>query len=64
MMAGIFGGIFLNRRDFAESKSDMNRQFGEVNKRLDRVDDRLGSIDRDLRNYAKLEGRVEELSRR
>ncbi len=30
LFLGILGGIWLNRRDFADLKIDMNRQFAET----------------------------------
>ncbi len=61
LFLGILGGIWLNRRDFADLKADMNRQFSEVNRRLDRVDD-------DLKMFhnvtGKLDGRIDEIKAR
>ena len=65
-------GILLSRRDsgvlktdtdrqFDELRSDMSRQFAEIHRRLD-------VIDGDLKHFhnvtGRLEGRIEELSRR
>lgn len=61
LVIGLFACIWINRRDFTDLKSDMNRQFDAVNKHLDR-------IDADLREFygtdKQLEGRVNELSPR
>ncbi len=58
---GILGGIWLNRRDFADLKADMNRQFTEGNRRIDRIDD-------DLKGFhsitGKLDGRIDEIKAR
>ncbi len=41
LFLGILGGIWLNRRDFADLKADMNRQFSDVNHCIDRVENDL-----------------------
>lgn len=60
----------MNRR-FTDLKGDMNLRFDQVSKRLDGVDRRLDGIDKrldgvdgELKRFIKLEGRVEEISRR
>lgn len=71
----VFVGILMNRRDVTSLKDNMNRQFDAVNRQFDAVNrqfteinGRLARIDEDLREFygmeKKLEGRVDELSRR
>lgn len=54
-------GIVLSRKDVASLRAEMNRQF-------DGVDRRLGVLEHDYKEFygmeQKLEGRVEELSKR
>jgi hypothetical protein len=47
-----------------ELKAEMNLKFDKLDRRMDKVDDRLDGIDGELKRFVKLEGRVEELSRR
>lgn len=54
-------GILFNRTEMRDLRAEMNRRFDEVTKRLDRVDGDLKVFDRIT---AKLDGRVDELSRR
>ena len=68
-------GIFLSRGDVANLRADMNRRFDEVDRRfgaidrrLDGLDARLDRIGGDLKHFhnvtGKIEGRIDELSRR
>ena len=65
-------GILLNRRDLldlkADIKSEMNRRFDEVDRKFESVHRRLDRIDDDLKQFhsvtGRLEGRIDELSRR
>ena len=68
LFLGVLAEIWLNRRDFSESKADTNRQFDAVNRQLEAINRRLDCIDEDLRQFygtdKALEGRINELSAR
>ena len=41
MIVSVATGLALQNKRFDDLRSDMNRQFDEVNKRLDRIDAKL-----------------------
>lgn len=61
ILFSIFVGILLNRRDSTALRAEMHRQFDEVSRRL-------GLIEGDQKQFftvtGKLDGRIEELSRK
>ena len=61
VFVSVFVGILMNRRDVSSLKEDINKQF-------DRMDRRLTLIETDQKQFftisGKLDGRIDELSRR
>lgn len=55
----ILAGILFSRSDVKDLRTEMNTRFGEVNKRFDKVEDHLGRIDADLRQFYHLTGKLE-----
>ena len=55
-------------RQISDLRADTNRQFGEVQRQFDKVNATLETLSTDYRNFygmeQKLEGRVDELSKR
>ena len=71
-LIAILAGILFNRSDTKELRAEMTDEFNsfrsEVNTRFNRVDDHLGRIDADLRQFyhltGKLEARVDSIEKR
>ncbi len=61
VFVSVFIGILMNRRDVESLRVDMNRQFDGVNSRLTRIEDYQKQF---FTVTGKLDGRIEELSRR
>jgi hypothetical protein len=64
----ILAGILFSRSDNKELRTEMNAFRGEVNARFNKVEDHLGRIDADLRQFyhltGKLEARMDSLEKR
>ena len=58
-LVAILAGIFFGRSDVKDLRIEMVARFGEVNKRFDKVEDHLGRIDADLRQFYHLTGKLE-----
>jgi hypothetical protein len=58
-LIAILAGILFSRNDVKDLRAEMNTRFGEVNKRFDKVEDHLGRIDADLRQFYHLTGKLE-----
>lgn len=54
----VFAWTNISKR-LDELKGDMNRQFGEANKRLDRVETRIDAIGRDIADLRDRTGTLE-----
>ena len=58
-LIAILAGILFARSDTKDLRGEMNARFAEVNKRFDKVEDHLGRIDSDLRQFYHLTGKLE-----
>lgn len=67
-LIAILGGVLFNRNDTKELRAEMNARFNEMNTRFNKVEDLLGRIDADLRQFyhltGKLEARMDALEKR
>jgi hypothetical protein len=67
-LIAILAGIFFSRSDTKELRAEMNARFNAVDARFNKVEDHLGRIDADLRQFyhltGKLEARMDSLEKR
>jgi hypothetical protein len=71
-LLAILAGIFFSRNDIKDLRAEMNARFNQINGNVDahfnKVEERLGGIDADLRQFyhltGKLEGRVDAIEKR
>ena len=62
-LVAILAGILFSRSDIKELRAEMIARFnkidGDVNSRFNKVEDYLGRIDADLRQFYHLTGKLE-----
>lgn len=58
-LVAILAGILFGRNDVKELRAEMNTFRSDVTSRFNRVDDHLGRIDADLRQFYHLTGKLE-----
>ena len=67
-LLAILAGIFFNRNDIKDLRTEMHGLRAEMNARFNKVEERLAGIDADLRQFyhltGKLEGRVDAIEKR
>ncbi len=71
-LIAILAGILFSRSDIKELRAEMiarfNKMDGDVNSRFNKVEEHLGRIDADLRQFyhltGKLEARMDSLEKR
>ena len=67
-LIAILAGVLFTRSDVKELRTEMNARFGEMTNRFNKVEDHLGRIDADLRQFyhltGKLEARMDSLEKR
>jgi len=67
-LVAILAGILFNRSDSKDLRSELNGLWSEMNTRFNKVEDHLGRINADLRQFyhlsGKLEGRMDAVERR
>ena len=67
-LLAILAGILFNRADVNGLRGEMRDRFDQVDRRFNKVEDHLGRIDADLRQFyhltGKLEARMDALDKR
>jgi hypothetical protein len=58
-LIAIFAGILFNRSDTKDLRGELKDMRGDMQARFNKVDDHLGRIDADLRQFYHLTGKLE-----
>jgi hypothetical protein len=58
-LIAILAGIFFSRSDTKELRTEMNARFNAVDALFNKIEDHLGRIDADLRQFYHLTGKLE-----
>ena len=58
-VAAILAGILFNRNDTKDLRAEMNAGFARIETRFNKIEDHLGRIDADLRQFYHLTGKLE-----
>ena len=57
-LLAILAGIFFNRNDLKDLRAEMHGLRAEMDARFNKVEERLGGIDADLRQFYHLTGKL------